>query len=79
MPRAVEWEPGRATCGACKSKLHDLLVHVRHVRCDVLSIERKWIVVRGCSKMHLWRGFFSCVHTIHMMGVWISVMQGLYA
>ena len=78
MPRVMAWEPSKATCGACKSKLDDVLVHVRSVRCDVLSSK--------CSG--LWRMLppkctfivvFLAANTICMMGVSISIMQGLYA
>ena len=35
--RVVAWEPGRAICGACKSKLKDLLVRVNSAKCTVLN------------------------------------------
>ena len=37
VPRAVAWEPGKATCEACKSKLDGVLVRVISVRSMVLN------------------------------------------
>ena len=77
MPRAVAWEPGRATCGACKSKLDDMLVHVNSVSCDVLNSRCRglWcLLAPKCTCIMLFLG----ANIVHIMDVWISVMQGLY-
>ena len=62
---------------ACKSKLKDLPMRVRSARFDVLNSRCRglWcLLAPKCTCVVLFEG----ENTMCLMGVWISVMQGLY-
>ena len=63
--RAVAWEPGRAICGAYKSKLKDLPMHIRSANCAVLNSRclRLWCLF--ASKCTCIVVFFRCKHYAH--------------
>ena len=68
MPKLMAWEPGRAICGACKSKLDDLSVHVSSARCTVLNSGclRLWCVCAPrCTRVL----FFFSANSVRMMRV----------
>ena len=65
MPRAVAWERGRATCGAYKSKLDDVLVCVNSVRNMVLNSRCRGLWCLLAPKCTCVVFFFRCKHYAH--------------
>ena len=65
MPRVVVWEPGMATCRACKSKLDDVLIRVSSVKCDVLNSRCRGLWCLFALKCTCFVLFFRCKHCVH--------------
>ena len=65
VPRAVAWEPSRATYGACKCRLDDVLMHISSVRCDVLNSKCRGLWCLLAPKCTCAMLFFRCKHCAH--------------
>ena len=65
MPRAVAWEPGKAICGTCKSKLYDVL---GRITCDVFSSRCRGLWCLPALKC-TYAVIFLAANTVRMIGV----------